>query len=120
MFDSKYQASGGYDGRTVSAAHCAQQPVELGFKPEELQEPTRSLVKRIVEIGGYIQAEELVQLAEQLPTAQVVIKWSSAPRSILPAKEALATITIREDSGNDYVREVFFSAGACDAIRQQL
>ena len=96
------------------------QPPVLGFKVTDLTPELKTLLKSIVDTGGYIQEAELITLAAQLPTAQVVVKWCNSPRTVGDAKVALENIQSRAQAETDYPREVFFSAGICDVLQKTL
>ena len=96
------------------------QPPVLGFKVADLAPDLKTLIKSIVATGGYIQEADLITLAAQLPTAQVVVKWCNSPRTVGDAKVALENIQSRAKIETDFPREVFFSAGICDVLQKAL
>lgn len=114
-------STGKWDTRTTSPAFFPEsKPIQLEFKVTDLSLSLQSMLRQIIDGGGYISEDDIQVLVQELPAIPVVIKWGAAPRSVLPVKEALVAITACETAQTDYVREVFFSAGYCDALGKAL
>ena len=79
-----------------------------------------SILKDIISQHGNVTKEQCQELAKHFPNAMLVIKWGGLPREKSRARFIADRIKIVEESGQDYCREVFFSADAFNGIRNAL
>ena len=75
-------------------------------------------IKNILSQYGYINKEQLAELADHFPHTTVVVKWGGMPRDRFPAWQAIERIADVEKKDIDYCREVFLTAGVCNALRE--
>jgi hypothetical protein len=75
-------------------------------------------LKDILSNYGYMNSDQLKEIAEHFPAFRVVIKWGGLPRERLPAWEAISRIKSVEDQNIDYCREVFISGTEYNALKQ--
>ena len=77
-------------------------------------------LKQILANYGYINKEQLAEIAEHFPHMKVVIKWGGLPRERVHAYQAIETIERVERENLDYCREVFLCGKDCDNLRTAL
>jgi hypothetical protein len=76
------------------------------------------LLKEIIDHWGFIDSKQLPKLAEHFPDTPLVIKWGGMPREQLAASKVAKRIQEVEQSGKDYVREVFMCAKQMNKIKE--
>lgn len=76
--------------------------------------------KDILANYGYINSNQLAEIAEHFPHMKVVIKWGGLPRERVAAYQAIETIERVERENLDYCREVFLSSRDCNNLREAL
>ena len=79
-----------------------------------------SILRDIISQHGNVTKEQCRELAKHFPNAMLVIKWGGLPREESRARFIADRIEIVEESGQDYCREVFFSADSFNGIRNAL
>ena len=78
------------------------------------------LLKTIFDQLGFIDSVQLAEFVESFPNTQVVIRWGGLPRERARAIDVAERISQVEDSGADYVRDVFIDTQTMGALRQAL
>ena len=78
------------------------------------------LLKTIFDQLGFITADQLAEFVESFPNTQVVIRWGGLPRERSRAMDVAERIAQVEDSGTDYVRDVFIDTQTMGALRSAL
>jgi hypothetical protein len=78
--------------------------------------PINKLLKTIFKNYGFVNSVELKELAKELPTLQLCIKWGGLPREILPADQIAKRISDIETQDIDYCREVFIPSHVINSM----
>ena len=78
------------------------------------------LLKEIFDQLGFIDSEQLHELAEVFPNMELIIRWGGMPRERVHAWQAIERIEKVEAENIDYCREVFLSGRDCDNLRTAL
>ena len=68
------------------------------------------LLKEIIEQWGFVDAEQCTELAKHFPKTELIIQWGGKPREACRAKYVAGRIKVVEESGEDYVRQVFIQS----------
>lgn len=76
------------------------------------------LLKEIIDHWGFIDSQQLAELVKHFPDTPLVIKWGGMPREQLAASKVAKRIQEVEQSGKDYVREVFMCAKQMNMIKE--
>jgi predicted TIM-barrel fold metal-dependent hydrolase len=77
-------------------------------------------IKNIIANWGYMNKEQLADIAENFPHMKVVIKWGGLPRERVGAWQAIETIARVERENLDYCREVFLSSKDMNKLKEAL
>ena len=67
---------------------------------------------------GFVDSQQLPELAKHFPDTPLVIKWGGMPREQVAASKVARRIEEVEQSGKDYVREVFMCAKQMNNIKE--
>ena len=78
------------------------------------------LLKTIFDQLGFIDSVQLAELVESFPNTTVVIRGGGLPRERSRAVDVADRIAQVEDSGTDYVRDVFIDSETMGALRSAL
>jgi len=80
-----------------------------------------NVLRKIIDQWGFLQEDDLKELAEQFPCARVCIKWGMMQRELIQAEDVAKRIeNVMNDPvyyDNDYVREVFITAEDLKALK---
>ena len=75
-------------------------------------------LQKIIAYWGYMNKEQLAEIAEHFPHMKVVIKWGGLPRERIGAWKAIETIARVEGENLDYCREVFLSSKDMNKLKE--
>ena len=75
-------------------------------------------IKDILSQYGYIDANQIKELAEHFPQTQVVIQWGGLPRERIAASLCADRIKHVEDRDIDYVRSVFLCSKTTNKLKE--
>ena len=75
-------------------------------------------LQKIIANWGYMNKEQLAEIAEHFPHMKVVIKWGGLPRERIGAWKAIETIARVEGENLDYCREVFLSSKDMNKLKE--
>ena len=64
-------------------------------------------LKQIIDHWGFVDSQQLPELAKHFPDTPLVIKWGAMPREQVVASKVAERIKEVEQWDQDYVREVF-------------
>lgn len=76
------------------------------------------LLKQIIDHWGFVDSQQLPELAKHFPDTPLVIKWGGMPREQVVASKVAERIQEVEQWDQDYVREVFLCAKQMDKLRE--
>jgi hypothetical protein len=76
------------------------------------------LLKEIIDHWGFVDSRQLPELVKHFPNTPLVIKWGGMPREQVAASKVARRIEEVEQSGKDYVREVFMCAKQMNNIKE--
>ena len=77
-------------------------------------------LKDIISHYGYVDSQQLKELAKYFPDMQLVIKWGMNPREQVRAAEVADRIAHVETTSDDYVREVFLCSNKFRQLKEVL
>jgi hypothetical protein len=75
------------------------------------------LLKTIIDQLGFVDSKQLITLADIFPKMELIIRWGVLPREKALACNVAERIKEVEDSGVDYVRDVFIQSEHMQQIR---
>lgn len=79
-----------------------------------------SVLKDIIKHMGFVTSEQVEVLAKDFPRMKLIIKWGGMPREEALACNVADRIRWVEDSGQDYVRDVFISSFHYNQLKEAL
>tara|TARA_Y100000361_G_C11015008_1_gene266398 strand:+ start:240 stop:503 length:264 start_codon:yes stop_codon:yes gene_type:complete len=76
------------------------------------------LLKDIMNNWGFIDSEQIKELACYFPDMELIIKWGMSPREKVRASQVAFHIKQKEDLHGDYCREVFIESAQFRKLKE--
>ena len=76
------------------------------------------LLKQIIDHWGFVDSQQLPELAKYFPDTPLVIKWGGMPREQVVASKVAERIKEVEQWDQDYVREVFICSKQMTKLKE--
>ena len=76
------------------------------------------VLKQIIDHWGFVDSQQLPELAKYFPDTPLVIKWGGMPREQVVASKVAERIKEVEQWDQDYVREVFICAKQMTKLKE--
>lgn len=76
------------------------------------------VLKQIIDHWGFVDSQQLPELAKYFPDTPLVIKWGGMPREQVVASRVAERIKEVEQWDQDYVREVFICAKQMTKLKE--
>ena len=76
------------------------------------------VLKQIIDHWGFVDSQQLPELAKYFPDTPLVIKWGGMPRQQVVASKVAERIKEVEQWDQDYVREVFICAKQMTKLKE--
>ena len=92
----------------------------LTTTPKSVSIKGMKLLKEIIEQWGFVTAEQCTELAKHFPKTELIIQWGGKPREACRAMYVAGRIKVVEDSGEDYVRQVFIKSESFRKLKSVL